>query len=115
NCAFTAAWTRPDRFSKVVSFLGSFTQLPGGNILPDLIRRTPRKPLRIFQLAASRDLHWNSRLFNWFSANLQVAAALAERDYDFRIVLGDGGHDTNHCGAILPDVLRWLWRETVSE
>jgi enterochelin esterase family protein len=25
-------------------------------------------------------------------------------------VLGDGGHDANHGGAILPDALRWLWR-----
>jgi hypothetical protein len=25
-------------------------------------------------------------------------------------VLGDGGHDPNHGGAILPDALRWLWR-----
>jgi hypothetical protein len=47
---------------------------------------------------------------NWFSANLRVAAALAERGYDLRLVLGDGGHDPNHGGAILPDALRWLWR-----
>jgi enterochelin esterase family protein len=47
---------------------------------------------------------------NWSSANLRVAAALAERGYDLRLVLGDGGHDPNHGGAILPDALRWLWR-----
>jgi len=39
-----------------------------------------------------------------------VAAALAEAGYDHRLVLGDGGHDANHGGAILPDALRWLWR-----
>jgi hypothetical protein len=52
---------------------------------------------------------------NWFSANLQVAAALSERGYDLRLVLGDGGHDPNHGGAILPDALRWLWRGNPSE
>ena len=30
--------------------------------------------------------------------------------YDLRLVLGDGGHDPNHGGVILPDALRWLWR-----
>jgi hypothetical protein len=44
-----------------------------------------------------------------FSSNLRVAAALAERGYNLRLVLGDGGHDPNHGGAILPDALRWLW------
>jgi enterochelin esterase family protein len=41
---------------------------------------------------------------------LRVAAALAERGYDLRLVLGDGGHDPNYGGTILPDALRWLWR-----
>ncbi len=110
NCAFTAAWTRPDKFRRVLSFEGSFAQIPGGNPYPRLVRSTAAKPLRIFMQAATRDLGYNRAEMNWLSENLQVAAALAERDYDFRFVLGDGGHDTNHCGVILPDALRWLWR-----
>jgi enterochelin esterase family protein len=70
----------------------------------------PSKPLRVFLQAATRDLNWDAADLNWFSANLRVAAALAERGYDLRLVLGDGGHDPNHGGAILPDALRWLWR-----
>ena len=110
SCAFIVAWTRPDRFRRVLSFLGSFAQIRGGNPYPELIHETPKKPLRVFLQAASRDLNWDAAEFNWFSANLRVAAALAERGYDHRLVLGDGGHDTNHGGAILPDALRWLWR-----
>ena len=110
SCAFTVAWTRPDRFRRVLSFLGSFAQLQGGNRYPELIHATPKKPLRVFLQAATRDLNWDAAEHNWFSANLRVAAALAERGYDLRLVLGDGGHDTNHCGVILPDALRWLWR-----
>jgi enterochelin esterase-like enzyme len=110
NCSFTAAWLCPDRFRRVMSFLGSFTQVRGGNRYPELIREEPSKPIRVFLQAASRDLGWNRREMNWFSANLQVAAALAERAYDFRLVVGDGGHNPNHAGAILPDALRWLWR-----
>jgi enterochelin esterase family protein len=110
NCAFTVAWMRPDRFRRIISFLGSFAQMEGGNPYPELIHETPNKPLRIFLQAATRDLYWNEPEFNWFSTNLLIAAALAERGYDLRLVLGDGGHSPNHGGAILPDALRWLWR-----
>ena len=109
-CAFTAAWIRPDRFRRVLSFVGAFAQLDGGNRYPELIRKTQRKPLRIFLHTVARDLNWNAPKHNFFSENLRVAAALAERNYDFRFVVGDGGHDGNHDGVTLPDALRWLWR-----
>jgi len=115
SCAFTVAWMRPDRFRRVLSFLGSFAQIRGGNRYPDLIRDTPRQPLRVFLQAATRDLNWDAPDGNWFSANLRVAAALAERGYDLRLVLGDGGHDPNHGGAILPDALRWLWHAEATQ
>lgn len=110
SCAFTVAWTRPERFRRVLSFLGSFAQIPGGNPYPELIHDTSKKPLRVFLQAANRDLNWDAAERNWLSTNLRVAAALAERGYDLRLVLGDGGHNPNHGGAILPDALRWLWR-----
>lgn len=110
SCAFTVAWTRPDRFRRVLCFSGSFAQIPGGNPYLELIEHTPKKPLRIFLQAATRDLNWDAQEFNWFSTNLRMAAALAEQGYDVRLVLGDGGHNLNYCGVILPDALRWLWR-----
>jgi enterochelin esterase-like enzyme len=110
NCAFTVAWFRPERFQRVLSLLAAFQQIPGGNPYPELIRATPPKPLRIFMLAATQDINWGPDR-NSLKENLLVAAALSERDYDFRLVLGDGGHDGNHGGVILPDALRWLWRD----
>jgi len=110
DCAFTAAWLRPDRFRRVIGFLSSFTQMPGGNPYPALIPGTPRKPLRVFLQAGHRDLNWNGPEWNWLAENLRTAAALAEAGYDFRLVLGDGGHSANHGGVLLPDALRWVWR-----
>ena len=48
-CAFTAAWERPDYFRKVVSHIGSFTNIRGGYAYPFLIRKArheaaPRVP-----------------------------------------------------------------------
>jgi enterochelin esterase-like enzyme len=110
NGALTAAWLRPDAFRRVMCCSASFAQMPGGNLYPALIAQTPRKPLRIFMQAAHRDLGWNEAEDNWLADSLRVAAALAEADYDVRLVLGDGGHDLNHCGVLLPDALRWLFR-----
>jgi enterochelin esterase-like enzyme len=115
NCAFTAAWLRPDAFRRVICFLSSFVQMPDGNPYPTLIPEMPRKPLRIFMQAGHRDLGWNEPEWNWLSNNLRVAAALAEAAYDVRLVLGDGGHTPNHGGVLLPDALRWVFRPTDGE
>ena len=110
NCAFTVGWHRPDQFGRVIAFLSSFAQMPDGNPYPQLIPTVPTKPVRIFLQAGHRDLHWNEPDHNWLAENLRVAAALAQAGYDFRLVLGDGGHSPNHGGVLLPDALRWAFR-----
>lgn len=115
TCALTAAWHRPDEFRRAISLQGSFVQIPGGNPYPDLIPRSPKKPLRIFLGAESHDLRWNEREGNFFSSNLRVAAAFAEEGYDVRLIVGDAEHTLrqggNHGAVVLPDALRWLWRD----
>ncbi len=107
-CAFTVAWQRPDAFRKVLSHVGSFTNIRGGDVYPGLVRKQDKRPMRVFLQDGSNDL--NTRHGNWSLANQQMASALAFRDYDYRFVYGQGGHNGNHGGAILPDSLRWLWR-----
>ncbi|MBC8354948.1 MAG: esterase family protein [Planctomycetes bacterium] len=107
-CAFTAAWERPEQFRKVLSHVGSFTNIRGGHVYPALIRKTERKPLRIFLQDGSNDL--DNDHGNWPLGNLQMNAALKYANYDLEFVYGEGGHNGNHGGAILPDSLRWLWR-----
>ena len=107
-CAFTAAWERPDYFRKVLSLIGSFTNIRGGHNYPALIRKTERKPIRVFLQDGSNDL--NNLHGNWPLANQEMASALQFMGYDYKFVLGDGGHNGTHGGAIMPDSLRWLWR-----
>jgi enterochelin esterase family protein len=108
-CAFTVAWERPDLFSKVLSHVGSFTNIRGGDVYPGLVRKTPRKPIRVFLQDGSGDL--DNQAGSWPLANQQMAAALKFARYDYQFVFGDGGHNGKHGGAILPDSLRWLWRD----
>lgn len=110
-CAFTAAWHRPDVFGKVVSHCGSFVDIRGGHVIPELVRRSEAKPLRVFLQTGQHDL--NILFGDWVQANLTLASALAYRGYDHRLAVGDGGHSLVHGGAILPDTLRWLWRDAM--
>jgi enterochelin esterase family protein len=108
-CAFTVAWERPDAFRKVVSHVGSFVNIRGGHVYPALIRKAEKKPLRVFLQGGANDL--DNQHGNWPLANQQMAAALKFAGYDYRFEFGDGGHNGKHGGAILPDTLRWLWRD----
>jgi predicted alpha/beta superfamily hydrolase len=54
--AFTVAWERPDQFRKVVSHIGSFTNIRGGHVYPALIRESAVRPIRVFLQAGSNDL-----------------------------------------------------------
>jgi enterochelin esterase family protein len=107
-CAFTVAWERPDAFRKVLSHVGSFTNIRGGHAYPALIRKTPKKPLRVFLQDGEKDV--DNQFGSWWLANLQMEAALKFAQYDYKFVGGVGGHNDKHGASILPDSLRWLWR-----
>jgi enterochelin esterase-like enzyme len=106
--AFTAAWERPDQFRKVISHIGSFTNIRGGHVYPALIRQAAVRPIRVFLQDGANDL--DNQFGNWPLANQEMAAALKFRGYDYRFEFGDGAHTHKHGGALLPDALRWLWR-----
>lgn len=132
-CAFTVAWHRPDAFRNVISGIGSYVSIgyraatadqpakSGGEIYPTWIRRMPIKPLRVFLQDGSNDLdnNWG----NWFLANQQMLKAFefanrtadTRKDggprYDVRHEWGDGAHSDAHLGALLPEVLRWMFAD----
>jgi enterochelin esterase-like enzyme len=108
-CAWTVAWERPDAFRKVLSHVGSFTNIRGGHVYPALIRKTEPKPIRVFLEDGSNDL--DNAHGNWWLSNLQMEAALKFAKYDYKFVGSEGGHNGKHGGSILPDSLRWLWRQ----
>lgn len=106
-CAFTAAWFRPDYFHKVLSHIGSFTDIRGGHIYPALIRKSSKKDIRVFLQDGDKDL--NNNYGDWWLSNLQMESALKFRGYDYKFVSGTGGHTSKHGGSILPETLKWLW------
>ena len=92
-CAWTVAWERPDEFRKVLSWVGSFTNIAsgktrreGGHNYEALIRKSAKKPIRIFLQDGANDL--DNANGNWPLANQQMAKALAFKEYDYHFVLG---------------------------
>ena len=109
SAAFTAAWNRPDAFRRVMSFIGSYTNLRGAHVYSSLIRKTEPKPLRVYVQDGRADQ--NIYAGNWWIANEDIASALQYAGYDTTFVVGSEGHNSRHGSAILPDAMRWLWRD----
>jgi enterochelin esterase family protein len=115
-CAFTTAWERPDQFSKVLSWIGSFVDLAklhgkeqGGDDYPSLIRKNDAKPIRVFLQDGKNDL--DNPFGNWPLANLEMQKALAYKGYDATFVFGNGFHSDAQGRNTLPAAMRWLWRD----
>lgn len=108
-CAFTVAWERPDQFGKVLSHIGSFTNIRGGWAYPGLVRKTKAKPkaIKVYLQDGKDDL--NNLHGNWPLGNQDLAAALQFAGYKYKLVMTDGGHSGKWGGEELPNALRWLW------
>src|SRR5207302_4008564 len=103
NGAFNAAWSHPNGFRRVLSFIGGFTNLRGDHIYPSLVRKMETKPLRVFLQDGTQDVNVYS--------NYELSLALQHAGYDSTLVIGTEAHNSKHGSAILPDTLRWLWRD----
>ena len=115
--AFTIAWERPDQFRKILSNVGSFTNIRGGNAYPDIIRSSEKKPLRIFLVDGRND---NRALAadgkydparDWFYQNVRMQQALTEKGYDVNYSWGMQRHGQKMLQTVFPEMMRWLWRD----
>ena len=108
-CAFTAAWERPEEFSRVFSSIGTYVGLRGGQIYPTLIRKFEPKPIGVFLQDGTNDL--NIYAGDWWMANQTMERALVFSGYEVDHVWGEGGHNGKQAGAVFPDAMRFLWRD----
>ncbi len=116
--AFMVAWERPEAFRKVLSIVGSFVNLRGGDVYPERVLGSEKKPLRIFLcdgrndnrgFAAGSDIYDPRK--DWFYQNVRLMHALTTKGYDVNYAWGMNLHGQKMGGAILPEIMRWLWRD----
>jgi enterochelin esterase family protein len=123
--AFTVAWQRPDEFSKVLSLVGSFTNIRGGHRYADIVAESETKPIRVFLQDTRNDLRGERRggrrgggydeTRDWFLQNTRLLKSLTDKGYDVNYTWSIGVHGLRCGGVILPEMMRWLWRDhTVS-
>ena len=114
--AFTVAWQRPNHFRKVLSNVGSFVNLRGGHVYPELILASEKKPIRVFLCDGRND----NRGFrngaydekrDWFLQNVRLMKALTQKGYDVNYSWSMNLHGQKYGGAIMPEMMRWLWRD----
>lgn len=126
--AFSMAWHRPDLFRRVLTYSGTYVnqQWPFDASTPqgcwgyhsgqDLIRTSPKKPIRVWHAVSEYDLGASmsaDSLHSWPMANERMASALQAMGYDFRYVYAKGA---GHCDPrvqvhTLPSALEWLWSD----
>jgi putative esterase len=137
--AFTVAWHHPDQFHKVITTIGSFTAIRGGDAYPSLISQSDKKPIRIFLEDGVNDNRGiggrggrggrgntnapvavaapatGTNNYNpgrdWHGQNIRMVEALTAKGYDVNYAWTLGTHSNKHGGAIMPEMLRWLWRD----
>lgn len=115
--AFTVAWHRPDQFRKVLSIVGSFVDIRGGHQYPDIIAKSERKPLRIFLQDGRNDNRGQrpggeyNQNRDWFYQNVRMMKALTAKGYEVNYSWGIGRHGQKQGGAMIPEMMRWLWRD----
>jgi gluconolactonase len=107
-CAFTAAWERPDAFSRVFSAIGTYVGLRGGHNYSTLIRKYEPKPIRVFLQDGANDL--NIYGGDWWMANQAMERSLVFAGYEVQHIWGEGAHNGRHGAAVFPDAMRWLWK-----
>jgi enterochelin esterase-like enzyme len=118
-CSFNAAWQLPDQFSRVISWIGSFTSIQwkedphvsdGGQDYAEKVLREPKRNLRVWLQDGSEDQE-NARYGSWPLANIRLANALKQKDYDFHFSFGKGTHNSGGGAAEFPEEMTWLWRD----
>ena len=109
--AFAVAWFRPNDFRKVITFVGSFTDLRGEDIYPELVAASEKKPIRIFMQDGRNDNRRPGNRNDWFYQNVRLMNALTQKGYEINYTWGIGNHGQKQGGAIFPEMMRWLWRD----
>jgi enterochelin esterase family protein len=116
-CAFNAAWQMPDQFSRVQSWIGSFTAIQwqerpdviaGGQDFPDMVLRGPKRNIRMWSQDGANDQE--KERGSWPLDNIRMANALKLSGYDFHFNFGKGTHNPSQGEAEMPDSMAWLWR-----
>lgn len=95
----------------------TFVDLAGGHVYPEKVRESEAKPIRIFMIDGRNDNRGldddgsYDETRDWFYQNVRLKDALLDTGHDVNYSWGIGVHSHDMGGAMLPEMMRWLWRD----
>jgi gluconolactonase len=105
--AFTAAWNRPDAFSRVYAASGSWVAFRGGHEFPTMVRKFEAKPIRAFLTTATHDME--NAAGDWFLLDQEMDKALKFSGYDYQFRIIDGRHVAGYAEH-WQEAMAFLWK-----
>ena len=105
--AFTAAWHRPDWFSRVYAASGSWVAFRGGHEFPVMVRKFEAKPIRSFLTTATRDME--NAAGDWYLKDQEMDKALKFSGYDYQFRTIDGRHVAGYMENYR-EAMAYLWK-----
>jgi len=97
--------------------IGSFVNLRGGHVFPEMVAASEKKPIRVFLQDGRNDNRGVGRggaydeKRDWFFQNVRLMKALTAKGYEVNYAWGLNRHGQAMGGAIMPEMMRWLWRD----
>jgi enterochelin esterase-like enzyme/sugar lactone lactonase YvrE len=105
--AFTAAWNRPEAFSRVYAASGSWVAFRGGHEFPTMVRKFEAKPIRAFLTTATRDME--NCAGDWYTLDQEMDKALKFAGYDYQFRTVEGRHVAGY-GEYRREAMAYLWK-----
>ena len=105
--AFTAAWHRPEAFSRVYAASGSWVAFRGGHEFPTMVRKFEARPIRSFMTTGTRDME--NAAGDWFLLDQEMDKALKFSGYDYQFRIIDGGHGAGYADHWM-EAKAYLWK-----
>lgn len=106
--AFTAAWHRPDAFSRVYAASGSWVAFRGGHEFPTMVRKFEAKAIRAFLTTATHDME--NCAGDWFLVDQEMDKALKFSGYDYKFRTIEGRHVAGYAENY-QEAMAYLWKE----
>jgi sugar lactone lactonase YvrE/enterochelin esterase-like enzyme len=106
--AFTAAWNRPEAFSRVYAASGSWVAFRGGHEFPTMVRKFEARPIRSFLTTATRDME--NAAGDWFLLDQEMDKALKFSGYDHQFRIIDGRHVQGYAEH-WQEAMAFLWKD----
>ncbi|OYW77230.1 MAG: hypothetical protein B7Z37_05210 [Verrucomicrobia bacterium 12-59-8] len=105
--AFTAAWHRPEAFSRVYAASGSWVAFRGGHEFPTMVRKFEAKPIRAYLTTATHDME--NCAGDWYLLDLEMDKALKFSGYDYQFRSIEGRHVAGY-GENYLEAMAFLWK-----